>query len=130
MTVNHLERRAALAQRSRQQGMSIWLLLLVGALLFIVGGAALRIMPTYLEYMAVQSAVDAAAQEGGDDRNLRKVFNRAATIENITSITGDDLIIEPVGEGKRVSFEYERRIPLAGPVNILMDYRGSAVTSK
>ena len=29
-----------------------------------------------------------------------------------------------------VSIAYEKRIPLAGPVNILMDYRGSAMAAR
>lgn len=111
---------------ARQKGMSIWLVLVMGALLFIVGGAALRVLPTFLEYRSVLSALDQAVKAGTEPREIQKAFERAATIENITSITGADLIIDKTSEGVVASFAYERRVPLAGPVNILMDYRGSA----
>ncbi|MEZ5651926.1 MAG: DUF4845 domain-containing protein [Burkholderiaceae bacterium] len=115
---------------SLQTGMSIWLLLFVGALLFIVGGAALRILPSFLEYMAVQRSVEAVAVESNQQAGVVRAFNRIATIENITSLTGEDLLVEKTQAGTRISFAYEKRIPLAGPINILMDYRGSAMASK
>ncbi|MEZ5661204.1 MAG: DUF4845 domain-containing protein [Burkholderiaceae bacterium] len=123
-------RHLAETRPARQGGMSIWLLLFLGALLFIVGGTALRILPTFLEYMSIQSAVEKAAAESNTQAGVTRAFNRAATIENITSLTGNDLIIEKTQNGVQISFAYEKRIPLAGPVNILMDYRGSAMAAR
>lgn len=107
---------------SRQRGVSMILLLLICALLVIVGGAALRVAPTFLEYRAIQDAIDRSLEEGTAPL-IRRAFNRAAAIDNITSLTGADLIIETVNGKPEVTFEYEKRIPLAGPVSLVVDYR-------
>ena len=112
----------------RQTGISLLFLLFVGVLLVIVGGAALRLAPTFIEYRAIQAAIDRSLEEG-TPALIRRSFDRAAAIDDITSLTGKDLIIEEV-EGKPVvSFDYEKRVPLAGPVSLVVDYRREA-TSK
>lgn len=108
--------------RKKQQGVSLLLLLFVGALCFIVGGAALRVAPTFIEYRAIQSAIDRALSEGTPPL-IRRAFNRTAAIDNITTLTGKDLVIDMVDGNPVVSFEYEKRVPLAGPVSLVVDYR-------
>ncbi len=115
------------APRRRQSGVSMILLLLIGTLLFIVGGAALRVAPTVLEYRSIQDAIDRSLEEGTAPL-IRRSFNRAAAIDNITSLTGADLIIEMVDGKPDVTFEYEKRIPLAGPVSLVVDYRREGST--
>ena len=108
--------------RSKQQGVSLLLLLFIGLLCFIVGGAALRLAPTFIEYRAIQAAIDRAMSEGTPPL-IRRAFNRSAAIDNITTIAGKDLVIEMVDGNPIVSFEYEKRVPLVGPVSLIVDYR-------
>jgi len=108
--------------KRKQQGVSLLLLLFVGALCFIVGGAALRVAPTFIEYRAIQAAIDRAMSEGTPPL-IRRAFNRTAAIDNITTLAGKDLIIEMVDGNPVVSFEYEKRVPLAGPISLVVDYR-------
>lgn len=126
MTSNRFRQQSSalkhVASRRRQSGVSMILLLLVGALVFIVGGAALRVAPTVLEYRSIQDAIERSIEEGKAPL-IRRSFNRAAAIDNITSLTGADLIIETIDGKPEVTFEYEKRIPLAGPVSLVVDYR-------
>lgn len=111
--------------RARQRGMSIWALLLIAALLLIVGGAGLRAAPSVIEHMAIRSAVAEASRESSI-KDIRDTFQRQADINDITSISGKDLIIEQDGDRLRVSYQYEKLIPLAGPVSLLIDYKGGS----
>ncbi len=109
--------------RRHQGGISLLLVLFIGALLFVVGGAALRSAPTYIEYMAIVKAVERAEAEGGDAGAIRRSFDRAAAIDSITTISGKDLSITEQNGVQKVAFDYEKRVPLAGPVSLVIEYR-------
>jgi hypothetical protein len=66
-----------------------------------------------------------ARADGTDPQTIRNAFDRAAAIDDITSITGRDLrILREPGGSFSVSFEYEKKIPIAGPASLLLEYRG------
>jgi hypothetical protein len=111
--------------RRQQTGMSIWALLLIGALLLVVGGAGLRAAPSVIEHFAVRSAVAEAARES-TPKAIRDTFQRQADVNDISSISSKDLIIEQDGDRYRVSYQYEKLVPLAGPVSLLIDYKGGS----
>lgn len=112
---------------ARQRGLSLLGLIVLGVVLVFGALLALKVFPTVTEYMAVQRAVDKARGDGTDPQSIRSAFDRAAAIDDITSITGKDLQITRRGNGEfAVGFAYEKRIPLIGPAWLLLDYRGEA----
>lgn len=113
--------------RARQAGISLLGLIVLGT--FITFGAmlTLRLYPTVSEYMMVKRAVVKARSDGTNPQAIRSAFDRTAAIDDISSISGKDLEIVPSpAGGYSVSFAYEKRIPLFGPVSLLLDYRGDA----
>ena len=58
---------------------------------------------------------------------VRAAFDRAAAIDDITSIKGSDLEVTKRGDKVVVSFKYSREIPLAGPAYLV--YRFDAQTN-
>lgn len=130
MKLSAFPRGRAMPPRQRQQGLSILLFMLIAVAVVAVGGAALKILPTFLEYRAVQGAIDKIVKETVEPGEVSRSFNRMAQVDDIKSIVGDDLIVEKDGAGGKISFAYEKRVPLFGPVNILMDYRGSASVAR
>jgi len=110
-----------------QRGLSLLGLIVLGVVLVFGALITLKVMPTVTEFMAVKRAVAKARTDGSDPQSIRNAFDRAAAIDDITSITGKDLDVrrEP-GGGFAVGFAYEKRIPLAGPASLLLDYRGEA----
>ncbi|MEZ5742042.1 MAG: DUF4845 domain-containing protein [Burkholderiaceae bacterium] len=130
MKLSAFSRGRATAPRKRQQGLSILLFMLIAVAVVTLGGATLKILPTFLEYRAVQGAIDKIIKETTDPAEVSRSFNKMAQIDDIKSIVGDDLVVEKEGEGGKISFAYEKRVPLFGPVNILMDYRGSASVAR
>ncbi len=98
-------------------------LLVVGILLALAGVVFAQMVPTYIEYMAVQKAVDKASA-GETVAEVRSIFDKAATIDNINTIAGKDLEVGKEGNKVVVSFAYERDIHLAGPAYLVMRYQG------
>ena len=114
--------------RRRQRGLSLIGLLVVGALIVFGALLAMKVVPSALEYNAIRSAVTKVASAGGTTvRDYQVAFDRYAAVDDITSITGKDLVIEKRQNDQTViSFQYEKRIPLFGPASLVIDYRGSA----
>ena len=111
--------------KQQQRGLTFFGLLIVGILLAFAGVTLARVVPTYIEYMAVQSAVQKASS-GTTVAEVRSTFNKAAQIDDITTITGNDLTIGKQGNKVVVSFDYSREIHLIGPAYLVMKYSGSS----
>ena len=109
--------------KSRQRGITFLGLIIVGALLAMAGVVAAQAFPTVLELFAVQKAVDKAA-EGQSVADVRSLFDKQATIDDIKSISGKDIDVGKEGDKVVVSFSYEREIHLAGPAFLTLKYAG------
>ena len=108
---------------SRQRGLSFIGLVLIGVLavgVFAIGGQA---FPTYLEYLAVQKAAE-KAKVGTTVQEVQSIFDKAATIDDIKSISGKDLKVTKRGDKVVVSFDYQREIHIAGPAYLTLKYSG------
>lgn len=109
--------------KKHQQGLTFFGLLVVGILLALAGVVAAQVVPTYIEYLAVQKAVRQASA-GTTVGEVRGLFDKAATIDDIRTISGKDLVIGKEGDRVVVSFSYDREIHLAGPAFLVMRYEG------
>ena len=109
--------------KNRQRGLSFFGLLIVGGLIACVGVVAAQAFPTVIEYQAILKAVNKASQ-GNTVIEVRKIFENATAIDDITSVAPKDLVITKEGDKVIVSFAYNREIPLAGPVFLVIKYAG------
>lgn len=109
--------------RSRQRGLSFLGLLVIGGLLAIIGVITAQIVPTAIEYQAVLKAANKAS-EGNSVAEVRSIFDKAAAVDNINSVTGKDLDVTKDGDKIVVSFAYQREIHLAGPGYLTLKYTG------
>lgn len=109
--------------KRQQQGLTFFGLLIVGVLLAYSGVILAQVAPTYIEYLAVQKAVDKAAA-GSTVAEVRTIFDKAAQIDDIRTIAGKDLTVGKEGDRVVVSFAYAREIHLAGPAHLVMKYEG------
>ncbi len=112
-----------MTNKKQQRGLTFVGLLVVGILLALSGVVFAQVVPTYIEYMAVQKAVDKAAA-GETVAEVRSIFDKAATIDDIRTIAGKDLEVGKEGSKVVVSYAYERDIHLAGPAYLVMRYQG------
>ncbi|NVD74821.1 DUF4845 domain-containing protein [Duganella sp. BJB1802] len=113
------------ASLKRQDGISLVGLIVVLAVLGFVGVLALKIVPTYTEYRAIQNAIVTAKATGGSVLEMQKSFDANATTGYISSITSRDLLIGKENGEVEISFAYEKKIPLVGPASLLLEYQGT-----
>ncbi|MBT3066021.1 DUF4845 domain-containing protein [Rhodoferax sp. U11-2br] len=108
---------------SGQRGFSFIGFLFVAAVLAVTGVVVAQIIPTAIEYQAVLKAAQKAS-EGNTVVEVRSIFDKAAAIDNISSVSGKDIDVTKENDKVVVSFAYQREIHLAGPAYLTMKYAG------
>ena len=88
-----------------------------------VGILLAQVLPTLIEYQAVTKAAN-RAKEGNTVGDVRSIFDKAAAIDNIASISGKDLEVSKKGDETVVAFAYTREIHIAGPAFLVLKYSG------
>lgn len=106
-----------------QRGITLIGMLFVGIVLACSGVVLAKVVPTLIEYQAITKAVN-KAKEGSTVPEVRSIFDRAVSIDDISSISGNDLEVSKVGDNTVVSFAYTREVHLAGPAYLLLKYSG------
>ncbi len=111
--------------RSKQRGISLVGILFVGAVLAFSGVMAAQVFPTLLEFQAITKAAN-KAKEGTSVADVRVIFDKAAQIDDIKSISGKDLDVSKEGDKTVVSFAYNKEIHMGGPAYLLLKYTGKS----
>ena len=109
--------------KNRQRGISFIGILFVGGVLAFTAVIAAQVFPTLVELQAITKAAS-KAKEGNSVPEVRSIFDKAAQIDDIKSITGKDLEIGKEGDKVVVSFAYNKEIHIGGPVYLLLKYTG------
>ncbi len=107
----------------QQRGISFIGLLFVGGVVACAGILAAQVAPTLIEYQAINKAAN-KAKDGSTVAEVRSVFDKAAAIDDISSISGKDLEVTKEGDKTVVAFAYTREIHMAGPAFLLLKYNG------
>jgi hypothetical protein len=100
-------------------------LLVVGGLLAVTGVVVAQAIPTVIEYQAVLKAVN-KAKDGNTVAEVRSIFDKAASIDNISTISGKDIEVTKENDKVVVRFAYQREIHLAGPAYLTLKYAGQS----
>ena len=109
--------------KSRQGGFSLLGMLFVVGVLACLGILGAQAFPTVLEYQAVLKAVQKAAA-GNTVGEVKIIFDKAAQIDDIRTITGKDLEVTKEGDKVVVKFAYNKEIHMFGPAFLLLKYAG------
>jgi len=113
-----------------QRGMSLNGLM-IGAVIFaLLALLAMKVLPEYIEYGKVVKAVKATAGDAGlkeaSVAQVRASFQKRAEIDDIKSVTPDDVEITKEGGELVISFAYTRKVPLFANVSLVFDFEGSS----
>jgi hypothetical protein len=109
--------------KHQQRGISFIGLLFVGGVLACIGVLAAEVLPTLIEFQAITKAASKAT-DGNTVAEVRSIFDKAAAIDDIKSISGKDLEVTKEGDKTVVAFAYTREIHMAGPAYLLLKYDG------
>lgn len=107
--------------KHQQRGISFIGVLFVGVILVCGAILAAQVFPTLVEFQAITKAAG-KAREGNTVAEVRSIFDKAAAIDDIKSITGKDLEVTKDGDKTVVSFAYNKEIHMAGPAYLLLKY--------
>jgi hypothetical protein len=122
-SVGFIERAGALPRR--QRGLSLVGLIFLGLIAIVLLTIGFKLVPSLIEYLAIDRAVQRIKNEGSTVRDLRNAFDKYATIDDIKSITGKDLDITKDADGVVISYAYSYSVPLTDNVRLVIDYSGS-----
>ena len=111
--------------KSNQSGLSFIGLLFVVGVLACLGILGAQAFPTVVEYQAILKATQKASA-GGTVAEVRQIFQRAADIDDIKSISAKDLDVTKNGDKVIVKFAYTREIHMFGPAWLLLKYVGQS----
>lgn len=111
--------------KSRQAGISFVALLFVVGVLASLGVLGAQAFPTVVEYQAVLKATQKAST-GATVAEVRQIFDKAAQIDDIKSITAKDLEVTKDGDKVVVKFAYNKEIHMFGPAYLLLKYAGAS----
>ena len=113
------------ANRFSQRGISFVGLLFIAIVIACVGVVAAQVVPTLIEYQAIDKAAN-KAKEGTTVPEVRAIFDRAQAIDDFKSVSGKDLDVQKVGDKVVVSYAYNREIHLFGPAWLVLKYKGQS----
>jgi hypothetical protein len=110
-----------------ESGVSLSGLIVVLVVLGALALVAIKVTPAFIEYRAVKNAIVKAKADAGSGtvREIQQAFDKNAGVNDVSSISGRDLVITRDGGSAEISFAYEKRVPLAGNVSLLLDFTGT-----
>lgn len=113
-----------------QIGASIWGIMIVVLLAILAGHTAFKLLPVYMEDMAVKSVVnglesdpDTQYSRPGDVHGA--VFRRFG-VNNISRVSRDDVIVLRDGDRFLVDVIYEVRVPYLANISLVMVFEHRA----
>lgn len=110
-------------RKADQRGITFIGLIFVAGVIAAAGAVTVQIIPTLIELQAINKAVNKASS-GTTVAEVRMLFDKQASIDDIKAVRGSDLEVGKEGEKVVVSFAYEREIHLAGPAWLTLKYTG------
>lgn len=117
--------------KNNQNGLTLIGLLFVSAVLIGVAVVGMKVIPTVIEYYTIMKHIKSVASGGATTvSEVRKSYDLKSSIEATPSISGADLGVAKQGNQVVISFEYAKKIPIAGNVSLLIDYSGSSSGGK
>jgi hypothetical protein len=111
-----------------ERGITILGFLFVAAVVITVALVGFRIMPAYIEYFAVQKALQTALDDAptGNLAEVRRAFDRKAGAGYIESVRPSDIQISRQGGAITATASWQRVLPMIGNASILLDFDASA----
>ena len=112
---------------SRMRGVSVagWMVIIV--LTVVLGTAALRVIPVYLEYSTIKTAINgllADSKVGLQSENeIRATLEKRFNVNNVNAISARELMISKDSGLLYIGFDYEVREPLFGNVDLILSFK-------
>ena len=115
----------------RQQGATFLGMVIIAGILIFAAIIGMKMAPAYIEYMSVKKVLHVMGQDSLSSMSKKEIkdsYTKRASMDDIKSVTSDDLVIEKDETGGTViSTQYKVIKPIMGNVSVILDF---AATSK
>lgn len=118
--------------KKQQLGVTLTGLMLSAVVIAILALLGLKVVPEYMEYGKIVSAINKVANSSNASTSVadvRRAFDRQADVDYIAAIKASDLDISKESGAIVISFAYEKRIPLFANVTLLLEFESSSAGS-
>lgn len=113
-----------------QAGLTLTGLILTLIVVALVAVFGMRVVPDVIEYGKIVSNLKAVANDPNLKQasvaEVRRAFASRVTVDNIDAITPQDVEVTKEGGQLVLSVSYSRRIKMAGPVSLVIDFEGTS----
>lgn len=112
---------------SRMKGVSLagWMVIIVLAV--VLGTAAIRTIPAYMEYSTIRTAINSTLADSKvglqSENEIRAALDRRFGVNNVGAISARDLIISKESGILYIGVDYEVREPLFGNVDVILTFK-------
>lgn len=113
-----------------QRGVSLSGLLMGSVVVALVALVAMKSLPEWIEYGKISKAVKATASDSGltdaTVAQVRVAYEKRRDIDEIKSVTAQDIEITKEGNEMVISFAYTSKVHLFSNVSLVFDFEGSS----
>jgi ABC-type branched-subunit amino acid transport system substrate-binding protein len=111
-----------------ERGITILGFLFVSAVVIIFALVGFRVMPAYIEYFAVQKALQQALDDSPDGNvaEVRRAFDRKTSAGYIESVRPNDVLVKRQSNQVTAEVSWQRVLPMIGNASILLDFDAAA----
>ena len=113
----------------RESGLSIWMFLFVTAVLLVIAVVGFRVLPAYIEWFSVRSALVQTMSEAQDPSNageVRRSFQKRVDAGYIQSVDSRDIELRKDRNSYIATIAWSRRLPLVANVSLVIDFETKA----
>lgn len=123
------------AMARQQRGVTFSGLLVWSFILIFLAIGGMKIVPSYVEEKTIRGILEQLAHDpemqNADIHTIKDTFaKRANTMNNITVVTDNDLIIDKRSGNLVLSVQYQVKIPLVANATLLLDFNPSSTPAR
>ncbi|MGZ8156758.1 MAG: DUF4845 domain-containing protein [Burkholderiales bacterium] len=114
----------------KQKGLTLTGMIVASILVVFLILLAFRVVPVYIEYNTIQKQFRGMAEDpslrGARRSDVERAWAARATVDNITSVTGDNMTLEREGDRWVISADYSVKVPVVYNVSLCIDFHPSS----
>jgi hypothetical protein len=112
---------------NKQNGMTIWGVLIVASLCIMITILFFKLLPPYMEYGKVKTALENVARQPNaanmEKGEISAALERRFDIDDVKNVDlKKNLFVEKKPTGTTIRIAYERRVPIAYNVTALIEF--------
>ena len=113
-----------MATTRAQHGLSMIAFLFVATVIVVVAAIGFRVVPAYIEYFTVRSALEKSLRDSPDPTPpvVKKSFEKYIAADYIDSVRATDLNVTREGNAIVAQVAWQKQLHMVGNVSLLLDF--------